>query len=120
MLISTALKSIFEVLTAVLLKIQDLECCVESRGVGEAPADPVPLRGHPSVQNTKICCGFFRTKFRSSEGSTLRILRDQGVTCLIILGWGGDYRGYIYLGSTLILYSHLSLGHLVPFYVSLF
>ena len=65
-------------------------------GVNNAPADPA-ARGGPvgpwgpiNVQNTKICCGFFRAGFRSSDRRRCSesLLRNRGVKSLIII-WGG-------------------------------
>lgn len=58
------------------------------------PVDPAWRTGPLTVRNTKTCCGFFRTGLCYSDirqylGS---VLRDMGVTSLIITGAGGDYR----------------------------
>jgi hypothetical protein len=56
----------------------------------EAPPESV-ARGTPSVQNTGIFCGFFRTGFRASNRGQYFgfLLWDPGVTSLIIIGWWG-------------------------------
>lgn len=69
-------------------------------GVNNAPADPTARRGPvgswwpPDVQNTKICCGFFQTGFRSSSikqycGSLLRALAVISPITMTRRGEGG-------------------------------
>jgi hypothetical protein len=82
MLISTKLKSILEILTAQLLKIQGLECYVASGGVDRAPADPLPLRGTRTYRIPKsVADSFGLDSILLTEG---RILRDLGETFLTL------------------------------------